>query len=238
MNKFYGVGVGPGEPELITLKALKVLQNAGTIFVPKAKIKGDSIARKIVERLLGEENEIIELEFPMTRNERDLHERYHKSAGLIFQKIREGNDVAYLTLGDPLLYSTYIYLLDALREVAPELTIETIPGITAYSAVAAKFSHSLAEKDERVCICTVSNNNLNDLRGIIASNDTVVIMKVAKRFREVVDLLREMNLLSYTIFGSHVGMEGERLINGMNEPLIASEEEAYLSTIIVKKRKK
>lgn len=241
MNRFYGVGVGPGEPELITLKALKVLQKAGTIFAPKAKMKGDSLAREIVEKVLGEEKEIIELEFPMTGNEKDLRERYRWSAGLILQKIGqkigEGKEVAYVTLGDPLLYSTYIYLLNALREAAPELTIETIPGIPAYSAMAARFSYSLAERDERISICTVSKD-LKELREVITKNDTVVIMKVAKRLPEVIDLLQEMNLLHHTIFGSHVGLEGERLIDGTKEPFVVSAEEGYLSTLIVRKGKR
>ncbi|HLA48770.1 MAG: precorrin-2 C(20)-methyltransferase [Nitrospinae bacterium RIFCSPLOWO2_02_39_17] len=235
MSKFYGVGVGPGDPELITLKALKVLKKADLIFSPKAKMKEDSLAREIVEKVLDEKKDIIEIEFPMTKNVEELKERYLNSARIILQKVKEGKDVAYLTIGDPLLYSTYIYLIDALKELSPELKIETIPGIPAYSAVAARFDYSLAEKDERICICPVSSD-MEDLREIITKNDTIVIMKVAKMLPQVINLLSEMNLLSYSIFGSHVGMEGERLINGAKEPFMVSEKEGYLSTIIVRKR--
>ncbi|MBI3814026.1 MAG: precorrin-2 C(20)-methyltransferase, partial [Nitrospinae bacterium] len=136
MNKFYGVGVGPGDPELITLKALKVIKNADIIFTPKAKMKEDSLAREIVEKVLNEKlvpawckqgKEFFEIEFPMTKNVEELKERYLNSARIILQKVNEGKDVAYLTIGDPLLYSTYIYLVSALRELSPELKIETIP---------------------------------------------------------------------------------------------------------------
>ncbi|MBI5749633.1 MAG: precorrin-2 C(20)-methyltransferase [Nitrospinae bacterium] len=252
MNKFYGVGVGPGDPELITLKALKVIKNADIIFTPKAKMKEDSLAREIVEKALNEKlvprikygagsawckqgKEIVEIEFPMTKNVEELKERYLNSARIILQKVNEGKDVAYLTIGDPLLYSTYIYLISALKELSPELKIETIPGIPAYSAVAARFDYSLAEKDERICICPVPSD-MEDLREIITKNDTIVIMKAAKRLPIVINLLGEMNLLRYSIFGSHVGMEGEKLINGANEPFTVSEKEGYLSTIIVRKR--
>ncbi len=238
MNKFYGVGVGPGDPELITLKALKVLKEADIIFAPKSKIKTDSLAREIVEKALGEENskDIFEIEFPMTNNKEDLRKRYLMAAEIILQKIKEGRHAVYLTIGDPLLYSTYIYLISALKEISPGLEIETIPGVSAYSAVAAKFNYSLAEKDEKICICPVPND-IGDLREIIKKNDTVVIMKVAKRLQEVIELLHEMNLLQNTVFGSRVGQKGERLINGMKMPFVVSEKEGYLSTIIVRNKK-
>ena len=238
MNKFYGVGVGPGDPELITLKALKVLKEADIIFAPKSKTKTDSLAREIVEKALGEENnkDIFEIEFPMTNNKEDLRKRYLMAAEIILLKIKEGRHAVYLTIGDPLLYSTYIYLINALKEMAPGLQIETIPGVSAYSAVAAKFSYSLAEKDEKICICPVPKD-IGDLREIITKNDTVVIMKVAKRLQEVIELLHEMNLLQNTVFGSRVGQKGERLINGMEMPFVVSEKEGYLSTIIVRNKK-
>ncbi len=238
MNKFYGVGVGPGDPELITLKALKVLKEADIIFAPKSKTKADSLAREIVEKVLGEERgkDILEIEFPMINNKEELRKRYLKSAEIILQKIHEGKHAAYLTIGDPLLYSTYIYLLNALKEIAPGLQIETIPGVSAYSALAAKFSYSLAEKDEKICICPVPKD-IGDLREIITKNDTVVIMKVAKRLQGVIKLLHEMNLLQYSVFGSRVGLKGERLINGMKMPFVVSEKEGYLSTIIVRNKK-
>ncbi|MEK6713966.1 MAG: precorrin-2 C(20)-methyltransferase, partial [Nitrospirota bacterium] len=143
MNKFYGIGVGPGDPELITLKALNVLEKVDIIFAPRAKIKEESLAREIVEKVLRKKNDIRELEFPMTNNIEELRERYLKSAELILEKMNEGKEAAYVTIGDPLLYSTYIYLVNALQELAPELIVETIPGIPAYSAVAARFNYSL-----------------------------------------------------------------------------------------------
>ncbi|MEK6589699.1 MAG: precorrin-2 C(20)-methyltransferase, partial [Nitrospinota bacterium] len=94
-----------------------------------------------------------------------------------------------------------------------------------------------AEKDERICICPAPEG-MEDLREIIVKNDTVVIMKVAKRLPEVINLLQEMNLLPYTIFGSHVGLEGERLVSGRDGLFALSENEGYLSTIIVRKRTK
>lgn len=232
---FYGIGVGPGDPELLTLKALNILNNVDIIFAPKAKSKDDSLARQIVQNILDKEKEFIELEFPMTKNKEELEKRYKNSAEIILQKINCGNQVAYLTIGDPLLYSTYVYLLEALKEKCPDLAIETIPGISAYSAVAARFSYSMAEKNEKVCICPVPDD-LNDLKKTILDNDTIVIMKVAKKLPEVVKLLEEMGLAQSAIFGSHVGMPGEKLIKGFNDGSSFSEKEGYLSTIIVRKK--
>ena len=234
MSKFYGVGIGPGDPELITLKGLGALQKADIIIAPKAKIKGDSLAREIVEKVLGEKKEFIELEFPMTKDEEELNKRYRQAAGLILEKMEKGNSIAYLTIGDPLLYSTYIYLLNALKETAPELKIETIPGIAAYSATASRFNYSIAEKDDRVCICPVPAD-MEELRAVIEDNDTVVIMKVAKKLPEVLKLLEEMRLLQDTVLGSRVGFENEKLINGATDSFDVTEKEGYLSTLIVRK---
>lgn len=235
MSKFYGIGIGPGDPELITLKGLRALKKSDIIIAPKAKIKGDSLAREIVEKVLGEKKEFIELEFPMTKDEEELNKRYRQSARLILEKIEAGNSIAYLTIGDPLLYSTYIYLLNALKEAAPELEIETIPGIAAYSATASRLNYSLAEKDERVCICPVPAE-MEALKRVIEENDTVVIMKVAKKLPEVVGLLEEMGLLKNTVLGSRVGFENEKLIDGATEALEVSEKEGYLSTLIVRNK--
>ncbi len=237
MNKFYGIGVGPGDPELITLKALNVLEKVDIIFAPRAKTKEESLAGEIVEKVLRKKKDICELEFPMTNNREELGERYARAAELILQKISDGKPAAYLTIGDPLLYSTYIYLVNALLELAPELIVETIPGIPAYSAVAARFNYSLAEKGEKICICPAPED-MEDLRDVIKKNDTIVVMKVAKKLPMVIALLEEMGILHNTIFGSHVGLKGERLINGRKEPFTLSEKEGYLSTIIVRKGKK
>ncbi len=237
MRKFYGVGVGPGDPELITVKGLNALKKAEVIFAPKAKEKSDSLAREIVEKMLEEGKEFVELEFPMTKNAVELRKRYRNAAERICKEINMEKEVAYLTIGDPNLYSTYIYLLDALKEVAPDLMVETIPGIPAYSAVSARLNYSLAEKNERICICPVPED-LSDLREIILQNDTVVIMKVAKKLREVIALLGDMNLLEDTVFGSRIGMEGEMVIDGKIEPFAVSDMEGYLSTIIVRSRRR
>lgn len=232
---FYGIGVGPGNPDLLTLKAAKVLNKVDTIFAPKAKSKDDSLAREIIENVLDEKKEFIELEFPMIKDKKELEKRYKNAAQIIIQNINKGKNVAYLTIGDPLLYSTYIYLLEALKEAAPDLTIETIPGISAYSALASRFSFSMAEKNEKVCICPVPDD-INDLKKTIMDNDTIVIMKVAKKLPEIVQLLKDMNLAKNAIFGSRVGMAGEKLVEGFDNNSSFSEKEGYLSTIIVRKR--
>jgi len=216
VSKFYGIGVGPGEPGLITLKALNALKEADIIFTPKASVKSDSLARTIVEGLLPAGTNFFELEFPMTKDVAELRRRYLRSARLIADNIKNGRPVAYLTIGDPLLYSTYIYLLRALAEVAPALTVETIPGIAAYSAIASRLGFSLAEKNERLCICPVPTGAgaMEELRSIIEMHDTIVIMKVAKRLIDVLALIEDMGLTASTAFGSRIGLPDEKVIDG------------------------
>lgn len=235
-STFYGIGVGPGDPELLTLKAFNILNRVDIIFAPKAKSKDDSLAREVIENILDKKKEFIELEFPMTKDKEELKKRYKNSAKIIVQKINSGQRTAYLTIGDPLLYSTYIYLIEALKEISPSLIIETIPGISAFSAVAARFSYSMAEKNEKICICPVPDD-LNDLKKTIMDHDTIVIMKVAKKLPKVVKLLQEMGHSQNAIFGSRVGMAGEKLVKGFADNTSLSEKEGYLSTIIVRKKR-
>ena len=233
---FYGVGIGPGESELITLKGYRVLKEAEVIFAPKASIKTESLAKDIVEKVIGNSKSFIEIEFPMTKNKEDLRDRYNNAAQMIYEKVRDGARGAYLTIGDPLLYSTYIYLLKALKKIAPELKIETIPGISAYTALASKLNFSLAEKDERICICPAPQSMIA-LKQVIENNDTIIIMKVSKKLPEVIQLLKEMDLFENTVFGSRVGMENEKLFSFKESLPLLSDKAGYLSTIIVRKNK-
>jgi precorrin-2/cobalt-factor-2 C20-methyltransferase len=194
------------------------------------------LARDIVEKVIGNGKSFIEIEFPMTKNKEDLRNKYNNAAQMIYEKVRDGAKGAYLTIGDPLLYSTYIYLLKALKKIAPEIKIETIPGISAYSALASRLNFSLAEKDERICICPAPQS-MNVLKQVIENNDTIVIMKVAKKLPEVIHLLKEMDLFENTVFGSHVGMENEKLFSFKESLPALSDKAGYLSTIIVRKNK-
>jgi precorrin-2/cobalt-factor-2 C20-methyltransferase len=233
-GNFYGIGIGPGDPELLTLKALRILKEVDVIFVPKAGIKEESMALEIVQPIINGKK-IIEKVFPMIKDTEKLQEFWLDAARAIKKELSEGRDVAFLTIGDSLTYSTYVYLLQCLRDMIPEEKIHTIPGITSFNAAASLVNLPLAQRDERLAVIPVSEN-VGELRPILEGFDTVVLMKVAKRLDKVIELLEEMGLAETSVFASHVGLEDAYVTRNISA--LKGSGRGYMSVIIVKKPQK
>jgi precorrin-2/cobalt-factor-2 C20-methyltransferase len=226
------VGIGPGDPELLSLKALRVIRSAAHIFVPKAEAKADSFALDIVSPYV-DRAKVREMVFPMIRDPQRLKEFWTAAADEMTACLRRGEDVAFLTIGDPLTFSTYNYVLEIIRRELPEKNIVTVPGITSYNAVAARASFSLAEGNERIAILPVPEGDLGPLREALKAFDTVVLMKVAKKLDAVVDLLEEMGLTGRAVFGSYVGTPQEFVTREVAS--LKGTGRGYMSVIIVRK---
>jgi precorrin-2/cobalt-factor-2 C20-methyltransferase len=235
MNKgtLYGIGVGPGDPELLTVKAAKVLAACPHVFVPKARVEGDSVALAIAQQHIHEGALIHEIVFPMTTDKSELTRRWEESARVIAEILETGADAAFLTLGDAFLYSTYIYMLRALRRRIPDVRVKTIPGITAFSAGAAAAEFPVGEGKEPVLIIPTSDN-LNVVRDAIAGSGTVILMKVGKRLGGILDIIERAGAIRRSVFISHVGMEQERIVYDLRELRGATEETGYLSIILIR----
>jgi precorrin-2/cobalt-factor-2 C20-methyltransferase len=230
---FYGVGVGPGDPDLITVKGAKVLASCRRVFVPTARTKSESLARRIAARHLPEDAQVQELVFPMSKDSRILEESWEKSVVPVAEILRKGEDACFLTLGDPMLYSTYIYLVRALKKEIPELEAQTIPGIPAFCAAAARACFPVGEGTEKVGIIPVSDD-LEGLRRALESFETLVLMKVARQLPEVLNLLEERGLLDKAIYVSRAGQEDERIVTDLSALRGAGPKAGYLSIILVK----
>lgn len=234
-GKLYGIGIGPGDPKLLTLKAKEILNQVGTIFVPKASEEGNSCARSIVEAVtLGPKN-FIELIFPMTKSKKKLQSYWLDAAKIIAEELRKNRIAAFVTIGDPCIYSTYIYLLDTLRNNFPCVELETIPGISAFSAAAASIGLPLLKGDEKLAILPVTKN-LKGLKEALKEFNTVILMKIGSKLEGVIYLLKKMKLLDSSVLISHVGQSNERIV----EDLASLEDKniGYLSVIIVKCRER
>ena len=231
-GKLYGIGVGPGDPKLLTLRAKEILDQVDVIFCPKGDEGGTSWARSIIEATTSADKEFVELPFPMTRDKNVLKTYWEKAAKRIAEEIAKGKQGAFITLGDPFIYSTYIYLLRTLLQNFPDIEVETIPGISAFNAAAARAQIPLAQGDERMAILPV-RKDLRGLREAFEAFDTVILMKVGSKLDKVMALLEELDLLKHSVLVSRIGYPGEKIIHDLSS-LEKIEKEGYLSVIIVK----
>ncbi|MCP4252948.1 MAG: precorrin-2 C(20)-methyltransferase [Candidatus Scalindua sp.] len=231
VGEFYGIGVGPGDSELITLKAVRIIKSVDCIFAPRADSKRSSLALDIVSNVC-EGKRVVEQVYPMVKDKSKLETAWLASANEIKRELDAGNSVAYLTIGDPLTFSTYCYLLQQLSRLIPSQKIHTIPGITSYNAAASLANFSLIEQSEKLAIVPVSSN-VDELRPILNSFDTVILMKVAKKLDEVIELLEDMELIDNSLFASYIGQKDEFITRDLLS--LKGAGKGYLSVIIVRK---
>lgn len=228
----YGIGVGPGDPDLITVKGAQLLARCRHVVVPKAAEASDSVALGIIRKHVNPAAEIHERVFPMTVRKEELMAKWRESATEVHALLAQGEDVCFPTLGDAFLYSTYIYLVQALRELAPETRIVTVPGVTAFSAVAAAMGFAIGKGKHPVTIVP-SADDLTTLDEALQTDGTVVIMKVGKRLDAILDRLEAHGLLERSVFAAHVGMADEHLEADLRKLRGCGEKTGYLSIILV-----
>jgi precorrin-2/cobalt-factor-2 C20-methyltransferase len=230
----YGIGVGPGDPELITLKALKVLQRVPHIFASCSSKNNYSLALNIVRCHLNGAG-IEHLPFPMTREPQVLKEAWEKNARRVLEVLDAGSDAAFVTLGDPLTYSTFGYLLKTLKRLNPEVPVITIPGITSYSAAAALTHIPLTEGAESLYLVSGALGAAR-LREVVEKSDNIVRLKTYRNFAEIYQALEELDLLDRATCISRCGLEGETVVENLRD--FKGQPMPYLSMIIIKKKGK
>ncbi len=231
-GRFFGIGVGPGSAGLIPVAAVTALRQADIIYLPRARTSEMSVARQCLAGIDLPEDRLREIEFNMDSDFCVLGEYYGLLARKIATDLREGLHVAYLTLGDPMTYSTYGYLLAALKDLEPGLNQQTFPGVTSFAATASAFGWPLGEGKERILILPCPET-MAALRVDIQTHDIVVLMKIGKRLPAVLGLLREMGIQQHCAFAHRIGLPGEVLCADLTrlEPETSS---GYLSTLLIR----
>ena len=224
MNKLYGVGVGPGDPELITVKALNALKEADIICC--VGNKENSLAFNIAKGAWKDidKKEIVGLDFPMTKDAKKLESAHVKIAALIKELLCKGN-VALITLGDPGIYSTYSYILKILK--AENIDIVTIPGVTSFSASAAKLLIPLTLSDEELHIIPSSY----DFKDVFKLKGTLVFMKSGKNYQNLVLYLKENHFDKDIYMIENCGIENEKIHTGSEN---LPPESGYFTTVIIR----
>ncbi len=220
----YGVGVGPGDPRLMTYLAVETIVKCPVIAVP-AKGREHAVSYRIASGIVKDldRKECLNLSTPMTKDKRVLDENYKAAADQITEQLDAGRDVAYLTLGDPTIYSTYIYIHRIVRERGYETRI--VSGVPSFCAAAAKISDSLADRAEQLHIIP----STYDIEEALTYPGSKVLMKAASKLPYVKQTLREKNVTAAII--ENCGLPGER-IYGLSDDM--PKEASYYTTVVVK----
>lgn len=188
----YGVGVGPGDPGLLTVRATEVLATADVVVAPSARGDGVSLALDIARPYLPPDCEIVTPELPMTEVRSTLEAAWARTARSLAREALAGRSAVFITLGDPMLYSTWGYVAAALREEVPQVPVETIPGVTSISACAASAGIPLAQGREPLLIWPEAPND--DMEHRLETIPNVVFMKAAAYLDCLADLVSDLEI--------------------------------------------
>lgn len=232
IGTLYGLGVGPGDPELITVKAFRVIQETPVIAYPRKRKDSKSYAQRIVDVYIRPgEKEMLGLVFPMTKDQAILDAEWRKTIEIVYDKLQEGKDVAFVTEGDPLLYSTFIHMMKLMQELHPEIIVKTVPGISSFNGSASRLGIALADGDDHVAIIPATDE-YDVMRKAIEDHDAVVFIKVAKVIDLMIEVLGDLNLLDKASVVTKVTSE-EEVIWSIDE--LEGADLEYLTLMVVRK---
>ncbi len=223
-GKLYGVGIGPGDKELITLKAVNTIKNADVIALPDS-LSGKNRAYEIIKEYI-DEKEILYLPMPMTKDKEHLKASHESGAELIINYLDKGKNTAFATLGDPSVYSTYMYIHRIVESKGYD--VEMIAGVTSFCASAARLNISLCDGAEPLIIIPA---NYEDNKKLLNLFGNKVLMKSGKKMAKVKQEIAECCLTDKTYMVENCGMEEEKIYKDFS---MASDESSYFSLIIVK----
>ncbi len=236
-GKLYGVGVGTGSPDLMTLRAVNTLRDVDVIVIPQSKKGRKSVAWRITEPnvVKNDVQERLFLTFPMTKDPEILKPAWDYAFTEIGKRLEEGKSVAFITEGDPLFFSTYIYLHKAAQERWPGLETEIVPAVSSFTAVPSVIQQPIADGQERVAVVPASYG-LDTLPAIFKLFDTVLLMKVSSIMPELVEILKNEGLLDNATYVSKATMDFQMTTTDLES--IKNDKCDYFSMVMVKKHER
>ncbi len=230
-GKLYGVGIGPGDPRYLTLRAADVLRSADVIFTVISRNASSSVSRSVVE-YLQPRGEIRLQMFSMSRDKATREAQVRANADAIIDELRAGRDCAFATLGDAMTYSTFGYVLDRIRGAIPDIEVEIVPGVTSFATLAAKAETVLVENGEQLRVIPSFRSEMAESLDFPKGSTTILLKTYRSRAALLDRLAREENV--EILYGEHLTMEGQTLL--ADPDAIRERPEEYLSLIMVKKQ--
>ena len=223
----YGIGVGPGDPELITLKAKRLINDSDVLAYP-APETGDGLALKIVRSLLHNTPRLLPLRIPISLSSSPAHHAYDLSAKLLEHELDSGNSVAVICVGDPFFYGSFMYLFE---RISDRYKTEIIPGVSSPMACAAALKIPLVYRNEILTILPASIEE-SELENRILNTDAAAIIKVGRHLPKIRRVLRHLRLEKYSLYIEHATMNNQKIIQLEK---IDSQKVPYFSMVLVRK---
>ena len=227
----YGIGVGPGDPELIAVKAVNIISKVEIIYTAASSKNEYSLAVEIARPYIPQSTAIQAMSFPMSQDPQAKQRAWQKHAAQVIETLKSGQDAAFLTLGDPSTYSTYGYIVRHIREQWRQAPIVTIPGISSFQAAAAATNRPLVEGDESLLIVSGVDGG-ERVRTLAKSVENVVCLKAYRNLQSICDALEAAGLAQGSVSVANCGREGEKIYYDLRE--LADEVPNYWTLIIAK----
>lgn len=228
-GKLFGIGVGPGDSELLTLKAARILSEVDVVLAASSSKNEYSRSLDIARGHIREDCEVIRLKYPMTRDDGVLEKAWKENADIAADILEKGRSAAFLTLGDPLIYSTFGYMMQTLARFYPEYDIEVVPGVTSYQAAAAKTRTVLVESGQNLLL-TSGVASEEGLRKSLSLCDNAVILKAYRNFVDLRGAVEGLNGKYNSKFVSRLGMDGEQIFDKITD---VPDKTHYLSLMLL-----
>lgn len=230
---FYGIGVGPGDPELIPVKSVNILKHVDMVYTASSTKNDYSMAVGIARQFIPETTEIKMLRFPMTKDKALARIAWQQNARTVIEVLEQGKHAAFLTMGDSMTYSTYGYIMRSVRELAPHVTIITVPGIASYQAAAARLNTPLVEGKESLLLVSGVHGGKH-IWHLNGKTENVVILKAYRNVGDITSAIENNPSFTDCVGIKKCGLPDEEIIRDMQQ--LKSMPPDYWTLIIAKKK--
>jgi len=228
MAKLYGIGVGVGDPELMTVKAVRALEESDVVILPRANTKNYSTAFEIAKRYMKDDIEKVFVDFTTVDDDKTREDDRIEYAKIVNKCVEEGKTMSFITIGDPMTFSTFVYVMELLEK---KIEVESIPGITSFASVTSRLNTPLVMGDETLKIVPVSKDT--DIVNEIETADNIIFMKVTRNLERLKEAFRKTGNMENVVLISNCGKDSEKIFYNLED--ITRDDISYFSTILLKK---